>query len=79
MQRSVRAASTAGLRQPIQRLSNRLHGAQREHFGFVEHKMLARLETTEPGKVDHYFDVWNKLLGYLGDDYSVQERFFRHY
>lgn len=22
---------------------------------------------------------WNKLLSYLGDDYAVQERFFRHY
>src|SRR5690606_39780367 len=45
----------------------------------IKNKLLSRLETTEPGKVDHYFDVWNKLLGYLGDDYSVQERFFRHY
>jgi uncharacterized protein with ParB-like and HNH nuclease domain len=45
----------------------------------IKNKLLARLETTEPGKVDHYFDVWNKLLGYLGDDYSIQERFFRHY
>lgn len=45
----------------------------------IKNKLLARLETSEPGKVDHYFDVWNKLLGYLGDDYSVQERFFRHY
>jgi hypothetical protein len=45
----------------------------------IKNKLLARLETSEPGKVDHYFDVWNKLLGYLGDDYSIQERFFRQY
>ncbi len=45
----------------------------------IKNKLLARLEITEPGRVDHYFDVWNKLLGYLGDDYSIQERFFRHY
>ncbi len=45
----------------------------------IKNKLLARLETTEPGKVDHYFDVWNILLGYLGDDYGIQERFFRHY
>lgn len=45
----------------------------------IKNKLLARLENTEPGKVDHYFGVWNKLLEYLGDDYSVQERFFRHY
>lgn len=45
----------------------------------VKNKLLARLETAEPGKVDYYFGVWNTLLGYLGDDYSNQERFFRHY
>jgi hypothetical protein len=45
----------------------------------IKNKLLARLETTEPGKVDHYFKVWSKLLSYLGDDYSIQERFFRHY
>ncbi len=45
----------------------------------IKNKLLARLEVTEPGEVDYYFDVWNKLLGYLGDDYSIQERFFRHY
>lgn len=28
---------------------------------------------------DHVFDQWNDLLRDLGDDYKVQERFFRHY
>ena len=41
--------------------------------------LLARLETIEPGKIDHYFTHWNKLLGFLGDDNAIQERFFRHY
>ncbi len=45
----------------------------------IRNKLLAKLEQTEPGKVDQYFDVWNKLLGHLGDDYNIQERFFRHY
>lgn len=45
----------------------------------LKNKLLARLEKTEPGKVDYYFEKWNELLGYLGDDYSIQERFFRHY
>ncbi|MDP2647472.1 MAG: DUF262 domain-containing protein [Desulfobacterales bacterium] len=45
----------------------------------IKNKLLARLESIEPGKVDHYFDHWNRLLGYLGDDYSIQERFFRQY
>ena len=45
----------------------------------IKNKLLAQLENAEPDKVDRYFDEWNKLLGYLGDDYSVQDRFFRHY
>ncbi len=28
---------------------------------------------------DHVFEQWNELLADLGDDYKVQERFFRHY
>lgn len=28
---------------------------------------------------DHVFDQWNELLNDLGDDYKIQERFFRHY
>lgn len=45
----------------------------------IKNKLLARLETLEPGKIDHYFNQWNRLLEYLGDDYAIQERFFRHY
>lgn len=29
--------------------------------------------------IDSYFLTWNSLLDYLGDDYKVQERFFRQY
>lgn len=29
--------------------------------------------------VDSAFNIWNRLLADLGDDYSAQERFFRHY
>ncbi len=43
----------------------------------VKNKLLARTESIEPGKVDHYFEHWNRLLGHLGDDYAIQERFFR--
>jgi len=45
----------------------------------IKNKLLARLESIEPGKVDHYFEHWNRLLGHLGDDYAIQERFFRQY
>ncbi len=45
----------------------------------IKNKLLAKLEAVEPGKIGAYFDQWNYLLGCLGDDYSVQERFFRQY
>jgi len=45
----------------------------------IKNKLLARLEAIEPGSIDHYFEIWRKLLSDLGDDESVQERFFRHY
>lgn len=45
----------------------------------IKNKLLSKLESLDPGKVGTYFDQWNYLLGCLGDDYSVQERFFRQY
>ena len=45
----------------------------------IKNKLLAKLESLDPGKVGTYFEQWNYLLGCLGDDYSVQERFFRQY
>ncbi len=45
----------------------------------IKNKLLAQLETVEKGKVDYYFGRWSILMEYLGDDYSVQERFFRQY
>lgn len=58
-------------------LNNR--GETLSAIDLIKNKLLARLESLEPGKIDHYFTHWNKLLGYLGDDYSIQERFFRQY
>lgn len=73
----IEVASHADAYTLFESLNNR--GMPLTTIDLIKNKLLARLETTEPGKVDHYFDVWNKLLGYLGDDYSIQERFFRHY
>lgn len=73
----IEVASHADAYTLFESLNNR--GMPLTAIDLIKNKLLARLETAEPGKVDHYFDVWNKLLGYLGDDYSIQERFFRHY
>jgi hypothetical protein len=45
----------------------------------IKNKLLARLEKINPGNIDQYFGQWTDLLGYLGDDYGIQERFFRHF
>ena len=58
-------------------LNNR--GMPLSAIDLIKNKLLAKLETNEPGKIDYYFDRWTKLLEYLGDDYSIQERFFRQY
>jgi len=73
----IEVASHADAYTLFESLNNR--GTPLTAVDLIKNKLLARLEVTEPGKVDYYFDVWNKLLGYLGDDYSIQERFFRHY
>ncbi|MDR0777247.1 MAG: DUF262 domain-containing HNH endonuclease family protein [Azonexus sp.] len=73
----IEVASHAEAYTLFESLNNR--GMPLTAIDLIKNKLLARLETTEPGKVDYYFDVWNRLLGYLGDDYSIQERFFRHY
>ena len=58
-------------------LNNR--GMPLSAIDLIKNKLLAKLETNEPGKIDYYFERWTKLLEYLGDDYSIQERFFRQY
>lgn len=73
----IEVASHADAYTLFESLNNR--GMPLTAVDLIKNKLLARLEATEPGEVDHYFDLWNKLLGYLGDDYSIQERFFRHY
>lgn len=45
----------------------------------IKNKLLAKLEASNGGGVEDYFERWTTLLNYLGDDYSVQERFFRQY
>lgn len=45
----------------------------------IKNKLLAQLESNESGTIDYYYGHWNKLLSYLGDDYAIQERFFRQY
>ncbi|SDW36924.1 DUF262 domain-containing protein [Nitrosomonas communis] len=73
----IEVASHADAYTLFESLNNR--GMPLTAIDLIKNKLLARLESIEPGKVDHYFEQWNRLLSYLGDDYAIQERFFRQY
>jgi uncharacterized protein with ParB-like and HNH nuclease domain len=73
----IEVASHADAYTLFESLNNR--GMPLTAIDLIKNKLLARLEFIEPGRVDHYFEHWNRLLAYLGDDYSIQERFFRQY
>ena len=45
----------------------------------IKNKLLAKLEEKEPGSIDKHYNNWKKVIEALGDDYAIQERFFRQY
>lgn len=56
-------------------LNNR--GTPLTSVDLIKNLLLARLDITDGDNLDYYFTRWREVLGNLGDDYSVQERFFR--
>jgi len=44
----------------------------------IKNLLLARLDLSDGNNLDYYFLQWQQVLEFLGDDYSTQERFFRH-
>lgn len=58
-------------------LNNR--GAPLTAVDLIKNKLLSQLEQADQGNLDRYFDKWNRLITQLGDDYAIQERFFRQY
>jgi len=73
----IEVASHADAYTLFESLNNR--GMPLTAVDLIKNKLLARIESTEPGKVDHCFGHWNRLLDHLGDNYGIQERFFRQY
>ena len=45
----------------------------------IKNKLLSKLEKLEPGSIDENYEKWKRVIEALGDDYNVQERFFRQY
>ncbi|KND17687.1 MULTISPECIES: DUF262 domain-containing protein [Pseudomonadota] len=58
-------------------LNNR--GVPLTAIDLIKNKLLSQLEKLEPGSIDDNYDSWKKVIEALGDDYNVQERFFRQY
>jgi Protein of unknown function DUF262/Protein of unknown function (DUF1524) len=55
-------------------LNNR--GAPLTAVDLIKNKLLSKLENTN---LERHFERWNRLITQLGDDYAIQERFFRQY
>jgi len=45
----------------------------------IKNLLLAKLDKAGEGDIDYYFSQWQQILNHISDDYSTQERFFRHY
>lgn len=43
----------------------------------IKNSLLASLDTSDEEELDEYFDQWQSILALLGNDYKVEERFFR--
>ena len=57
-------------------LNNR--GTPLTAIDLIKNLLLAKLELAGNESIDYYFTRWQAILENIGDDYSVQERFFRH-
>ncbi|UAN51597.1 MULTISPECIES: DUF262 domain-containing protein [unclassified Serratia (in: enterobacteria)] len=58
-------------------LNNR--GVPLTAIDLIKNKLLAKLEQLDEGQIENHFNSWTQVIAALGDDYAVQERFFRHY
>jgi hypothetical protein len=56
-------------------LNNR--GAPLSAVDLIKNTLLAKVADADENELDYYFDQWQAMLRNLGDDYKVQERFFR--
>lgn len=58
-------------------LNNR--GVPLSAIDLIKNKLLSKLERDNIDTLDKNFKKWNKLLQFLTDDYSIQERFLRQF
>ncbi|GAB2722756.1 DUF262 domain-containing protein [Arthrobacter bambusae] len=58
-------------------LNNR--GAQLTPIDLIKNKLLATTHGKDKEAVAEVFEAWREVIELLGDDYAMQERFFRQY
>lgn len=58
-------------------LNNR--GVPLTAIDLIKNKLLAKLDISHKEQIENYFDQWIRVLSFLGDDYAIQERFFRQF
>jgi len=73
----IEVPSTADACMLFESLNNR--GAPLTSVDLIKNKLFAKLKEPLPEEFDYNYEKWNNLLKYLGNDYNVQERFFRQY
>lgn len=73
----IEVASTSDAYTLFESLNNR--GVPLTAIDLIKNKLLAVLESQDKGSIDKQYNRWKKVIDALGDDYAVQERFFRQY
>lgn len=59
-----------------------MRGTPLTAIDFIKNTLLAKSAnkgSTGSGSIEKSFEKWKELLGYIGDNYNLQDRFFRHY
>ena len=56
-------------------LNNR--GVPLNALDLIKNTLLAKIAEDDESNLDYYFEQWQKVLRNLGEDYAIQERFFR--
>lgn len=54
-------------------------GVELSSMDLIKNKLFSNIRDPSPDKIDYYSECWRLILDYLGDEYKVQERFFRQY
>ncbi len=74
---SIQAESGADAYLLFESLNNR--GMALSAVDLIKNKLLAKLNPKDQNEIDSYYGQWTKLIDYLGEDTSIQERFLAQY